>query len=109
MTFAEGTQVVIDTVNVGVATPSKTVDIKIVGCSAVAGGGTPTQEMHIFRVANGAANQGELNKVIHLDVPVIFKYSNGYKSVSLSVKATDTETTATYGWCGWYEDENTLD
>lgn len=103
-----GKQVVVYTVNYGVATPSKTVDVKVVGCDAITGGGTPTQKMHIFRVANGAANQGELNKVEYFDVPLVFKYSDGHRSVSLSVKATDTNTVATYGWCGWVEDEGTL-
>ncbi len=91
----EGKQVVISTVNFGCQTPSKTVTMYIVGCDAVAGGGTPTQFMHHFQIANGAANQGALNKIDHFNVPVILKYSDGHRSVSIAVKGTDTNTDGT--------------
>lgn len=103
-----GKQVVIKTINYGIETANKMVDVYIVGCDAVAGGGTPTQCMHHWHLANGANNQGALNRVQTLDVPCILRYSDGHRSVSLAVKATDTNAVVTYGWCGWVEDEGTL-
>lgn len=103
-----GKQVVIQTVDYGVATANKEMAMYIVGCDAVTGGGSPTQCMHQWKIANGAANQGVLNQVTKLDVPCVIKYSDGHRSVSLAVKATDTNAVVTYGWCGWVEDEGTL-
>ncbi len=40
--------------------------------------------------------------------PVCIKYSDGNRSVSVAVKATDTDTVVDYGWMGWVEDEGTL-
>ena len=35
-------------------------------------------------------------------VPLIFNYSDGHRSVSMAIKATDTDAIVSYGWCGWF-------
>ena len=103
----EGAQVIVHTVNYGVDDANKEVEIYIVGCAAVAGGGAATQHMHHWEASHGDKKQGRVYLIEHLDQPVIIRYSSGYRSVSLAVKATDAQTDVTYGWCGWVEREIT--
>ena len=103
-----GKQVVVTTLYAGCGTIEDELTVYIVSCAAVTGGGAATQKMHHFKVANGAKKEGKVYGVRELRVPVVIKYSDSARSVSLAVKGTDTDVTGTYGWCGWVEDEGTL-
>ena len=103
----EGKQIVIVEVMVGCETVDEECVAYPVVCSAVAGGGTPTQLCHHEHVVVGAKKEGNLHAHKQYNVPIVVKYSDGHRSVSLAVKATDTATVVTYSWCGWLEDEDT--
>ena len=104
----EGKQVVVKSVVVGCETINEECAIYLVGCSAIAGGGSPTQFSHHFHMTVGDKKEGSVHLHEEFTVPAVIKYSDGHRSVSLAVKATDTATVVTYGWCGWVEDEGTL-
>lgn len=80
----------------------------LVACDAVAGGGTPVQLGHDLYDYVGDKKQGKSYIQEDLNPPIVVKYSDGYRSVSMAMKATDTNTVVDYGWDGWYEDEGTL-
>jgi len=104
----EGKQLVIKSATVGGATVLEECVAYLVGCDAVAGGGTPTQLNHHLHIAIGDRKEGLMHAKESFDVPKVVKYSDGHRSVSLAVMATDNATVVTYGWCGWVEDEGTL-
>lgn len=103
-----GHQVIVVNMNVGLDDPNEFAAAYLVGCDAVAGGGTPTQmyiEIH-DHIGDKKQGHGHIDDLIN--PPICFKYSEGHRSVSLAVKATDTNTVIEYGWSGWVEDEGTL-
>ena len=103
-----GKQIVVTAINVGCDTVEEFVAGYLVGCAEIAGGGAATQkhtEIH-DHVGSKKEGRGHVREDIH--PPVVFKYSDGHRSVSMAVKATDTATLADYGWMGWVEDEGTL-
>ena len=104
----EGRQVVITKAFFGTETVSEEILGYLVGCDAVAGGGTPTQVHHHNHVVNGLALSGRLHFEKNLNPLIVLKYSEGHRSVSMAIKATDTATVVTFGWNGWVEDEGTL-
>ena len=103
----EGYQVVVAAIVLGCMTVDNECMAYIVGCDATAGGGNATQMMHHFHHAVGSKKEGFTHPLENLLVPVVLKYSDGHKSVSMAVKATDTNTNVMYGWCGWVEPEDT--
>lgn len=105
----EGKQVVIVNLHVGCEDADEFAAAYIVGCSAITGGGTPTQFHAELHNHVGDKKQGKSHSDDEINPPVIIRYSDGHRSVSLAVKATDTATVVDYGWMGWYEDEDTLD
>lgn len=103
-----GKQVVIVNLNVGCEDANEFAATYLVACDAVAGGGTPTQQHAEIHDHVGDKKQGHGHIDDEIYPPVVLKYSDGHRSVSLAVKATDTDTVVDYGWMGWYEDEGTL-
>ncbi|GAG58200.1 unnamed protein product [marine sediment metagenome] len=103
-----GKQVVIPHAFVGCESANEFMAGYIVGCSAIAGGGSPTQFHHAMHDHVGAGKVGTGHVVEDFIPPLVLKYSEGHRSVSMAVKATDTGTVCTFGWCGWFEDEGTL-
>jgi len=103
-----GKQVVVTTLNVGCEDAAEFAAAYLVGCSAIAGGGTPTQFHAEVHEHVGVAKEGKSHVVEQIYPPVVIKYSGGHRSVSVAVKATDTNTVVDYGWMGWYEDEGSL-
>ena len=103
-----GKQVIVDTVHYGVNTVDDEITVYMVACSAVAGGGAATQKMHHFFASAGTKKEGNGIVIAHLATPLCIKYSDGHRSVSMAVMATDTDAIVTYGWCGYFEDEGTL-
>ena len=103
-----GKQVIITNINVGCEDADEFAALYLVGCSEVAGGGTPTQFHSEIHDHVGDKKEGKSHVDDDIYPPVCIKYSDGYRSVSVAVKATDTATVVDYGWMGWYEDEGTL-
>lgn len=104
-----GKQVIITKIYVGCETPDEFAAGYIVACDAVAGGGNATQKT--IEIHNHVGTKKEMNQheIIDAHPPFCIKYSEGNRSVSMAMKATDNATVVGYGWRGWYEDENTLD
>ena len=103
-----GKQVIVVNINVGCEDADEFAAAYIVACSAIAGGGTPTQKHAEIHDHVGDKKQGKSHVDDEIIPPVCIKYSDGHRSVSVAVKATDTATVVDYGWMGWYEDEGTL-
>lgn len=103
-----GKQVVVVNINVGCDDSDEFAAAYLVGCDAVAGGGTPTQFHAEIHDHVGDKKQGHGHIDEDINPPVVIKYSDGHRSVSMAVKATDTNTVVEYGWMGWVEDEGTL-
>ena len=104
----EGKQIIIKMLCLGLETASDKLHAVPVGCSAVAGGGDATDLCHHLHVITGATPQGKVEFMHEYPVPLIAKYSDGYRSVSLALAANDSNAQAVVGWCGWIEDEGTL-
>jgi hypothetical protein len=103
-----GKQVVVVSLHIGCDDANEFAATYLVGCSATAGGGDPTQfhaEIH-DHVGDKKQGHGHIDDEVY--PPVVLKYSDGHRSVSMAVKATDTNTVVDYGWTGWVEDEGTL-
>jgi len=103
-----GKQVIITKVFVGCETVEEFAAGYIVACDAVAGGGTPTQKSREIHNHIGAKKDGLQHETIRPLPPICLKYSDGHRSVSMAIKATDTATVVGFGWRGWFEDESTL-
>ena len=103
-----GKQVIVDTVHYGVNTVDDEVTVYIVSCAEIAGAGAATQHMHHFWASSGTKKEGNGLVIAHLLTPVCIKYSDAARSVSMAVKANDTDAIVTYGWCSYWEDEGTL-
>lgn len=103
-----GKQVVISQWRVGCGDADEFASAYLVACDAVAGGGTPTQLDHELYAYVGDKKQGKPNVEQDCNPPIVVKYSDGHRSISMAIKATDTNTVVNYGWSGWYEDEGTL-
>ena len=103
-----GKQVVITHWHVGCEDVDEFAAAYLVGCSAVAGGGTPPQLHHELDVHVGTKKEGSSHVEEDLYPPLVVKYSDSHRSISMALKATDTNTVVMFGWCGWVEDEGTL-
>ena len=103
----DGMQVMVDELMVGVDSVNKTIAAYVVGCAAVAGGGAATQFMHHLHLTTGAAKDGDFHITDRYHIPICIRYSDGYRSVSLAVKANAAQVDGSYGWCGWVERETT--
>jgi hypothetical protein len=103
-----GKQVVIVGVMFGCESDDEFMSCYLVGCSAITAGGTPVQFMSHFDRYVGTKKTENVYAWELFQVPAIIKYSDGHRSVSMAVKATDTATVVSFGWCGWIEDEGTL-
>ena len=103
-----GKQVVVTNLHVGCEDADEFAACYLVGCSATAGGGDPTQFHAEIHDHVGDKKQGKSHVDDEIYPPVVIRYSDGHRSVSVAVKATDTATVVDYGWMGWVEDEGTL-
>ncbi len=103
-----GKQVVVVNQIVGCNDADEFAAIYLVGCDAITGGGTPTQVHVEIHEHVGSKKEGHSHIDDAINPPIILKYSDGHRSVSMAVKATDTATVVDYGWSGWVEDEGTL-
>lgn len=104
----EGCQVVITHYFVGCETVEEFAAAYPVACAEVAGGGAATQLHHDIHDHVGSKKEGNDHVEEDLYPPAVVKYSDGHRSISMALKATDTSTVVKYGWVGWYEDEGTL-
>jgi len=103
-----GKQVVVTKAFVDCETVLEFAAAYVVGCSAITGGGAATQVHHALHDHVGDKKEGPSHKVKITNPPLVLKYSDGHRSVSMAVKATDAATVMSYGWNGWVEDEGTL-
>lgn len=103
-----GQQVIVCSMHIGCDTADEFAGAYVVACSEVAGGGTPTQMHEGSHDHVGSKKEGHGHSEDVILPPLCIKYSDGHRSVSLAVKATDTNTVVDYGWSGWVEDEGTL-
>lgn len=103
-----GKQVVITHFFLGCETVDNFAGAYPVVCSAVTAGGSPTQLHHEIHNHVGSKKEGNGHTEEDLYPPVVVKYSSGARSISMAVKATDTDTVVKFGWAGWVEDEGTL-
>ena len=103
-----GKQVVVVNINIGCEDAGEFAAAYIVACSAITGGGTPTKKHAEIHEHVGVAKEGKSHVDDEIYPPLVIKYSDGHRSVSVAVKATDTNTVVDYGWMGWVEDEGTL-
>jgi len=103
-----GHQVIVTSINVGCEDADEFAGLYLVGCAEVAGGGAATQHHEEIHEHVGDKKQGKSHVDDEIYPPICIKYSDGHRSVSVAVKATDTDTVVDYGWMGWVEDEGTL-
>ena len=104
----EGKQIVVTRVFIGCESIDEYVGGYIVACSAIAGGGDATPQQLPIHDHVGDKKEGSGHITKNCNPPIVIKYSDGFRSVSMAVKATDADTVVTYGWNGWHEDESTL-
>ena len=103
-----GKQIVVCRLFVGCETALNLIEGYLVGCSAVAGGGDAVQMNNHIHDHVGDKKEGSGHIVRDTCPKIVLKYSEGYRSVSIAVKATDTNTVVSFGWNGWIEDEGTF-
>lgn len=104
----EGKQVIVTKIFIGCETPEEFAAGYLVACAAIAGGGAATQVSREIHNHVGTKKEMNQHETIRPIPPVCLKYSDGHRSVSLAMKATDAATVVGFGWRGWYEDEITL-
>ena len=104
----EGKQVVITRLHIGCETVDEFAAGYLVACAEITGGGVATQLHAQAHDHVGSKKEWSGHIVRTTNPPIVVKYSDGYRSVSLAVKATDNTTVVSYGWNGWLEDEGTL-
>ena len=100
-----GHQVLITQLFLGIETVSDDCHSDMVSCDAVAGGGTPTAISGHFHIFTGANLVGTEDKEREFIPPILVKYSDGARSISVRVDANDASTVVTTGWMGWVEAE----
>ncbi len=103
----EGAQVVVTSLDVGLDTISDEAHAVVVGCAAVAGGGDDTEITHHAHIATDDKKTGRLEVTHDFNPPLVIKYSDGYRSVSLAMAANDTDADVLVAWHGWVEREST--
>lgn len=103
-----GKQVVIARAFFGCHTSGEEITCYPVSCSEKAGGGNATQVARHNHDFVGAGKSGRGSEMNDHNPPIVVKYSDGVRSVSMAVKATDAATVVCFGWSGWVEDEGTL-
>jgi len=103
-----GKQVIVTKIFVGCETVDEYVAGYLVACDAVAGGGTPVQKTRETHNHVGSKKDGNQHETVNAYPPFCIKYSDGHRSISMAMKATDTGTVVGFGWRGWIEDESTL-
>lgn len=101
----EGRQVLIYQIYAGIQTVSDSCHFEIVSCTAVAGGGTPTAVTGHYHIFTGANLVGTEDKEREFTPPIIVKYSDGARSISIRVDANDASAEVSCGWMGIVEDE----
>ncbi len=103
-----GKQVVVSRMSVGLDTTDDDGHMYIAGCSAVAGGGDATQLGHHIHYYSGSKKDGRGEHDHDFSPPLVVKYSDGHRSISLALAANDTDADLLVSWSGWVEDEGTL-
>ena len=104
----EGMQVIVTHFHVGCDDADEFAGCYMVGCSATAGGGDATQTHHEIHDHVGTKKEGHDHVEEDINPPLCIKYSDGHRSVSMALIATDTDTVVNFGWTGWVEEEGTL-
>ena len=104
----EGKQAVIARTTYGCHTINEEMACYPVSCSEKAGGGDATQLARHSHDYVGDKKEGSGSRTNDHRPPIVVKYSDGARSVSIAVKATDAATVVCFGWNGWVEDEGTL-
>lgn len=100
-----GKQVIIVQAYIGVETVSDDIHVEVVSCSAVAGGGTATALSGHYHLFTGANLVGTEDKEREFMPPLIAKYSDGARSVTMRINANDASCVISCGWMGWVEPE----
>ena len=103
-----GKQVIVSSFWVGCETVDEFAAAYMVSCAEITAGGAATalgMELHDHV---GSKKEGSGHRRERLSCPLCIKYSDGARSVSMALKATDAATVCMFGWCGWVEDEGTL-
>ena len=99
----EGHRVVIVNMHVGCEDVEEFAAAYIVACSEIDGGGEATQKHKEIHDHVGAKKEGSGHINDNIFPPIVISYLDGYRSVSMAVKATDNATVVEFGWMGWYE------
>ena len=103
-----GKQVIVTKVFVGCETPDEFAAGYLVACAEITGGGAATQKTREIHDHVGTKKEQNEHSTVDAYPPFCIKYSDGYRSVSIAMKATDNATVCSWGWRGWVEDEGTL-
>ena len=104
----EGKQVVISHMVIGCETVEEEAIGYMVACAEIAAGGAATKLSYTLHDHVGSKKESAGHQRENFVVPYVVKYSDGHRSVSMALKATDAATVVNFGWAGWVEDEGTL-
>ena len=99
----EGKQIVIARMHVGCETVEEYIIGYVVACNAVNGGGDVTELHAPAHDHVGSKKEGSGHIIRTHNPPIVVSYLDGFRSVSMAVKATDEATVVAYGWNGWIE------
>lgn len=67
--------------------------------------GTFTAVTHCFYAGTGAANDSVRMYNVQCGVPIVLKYSEGVRCITIRTEANDANCEITVGWWGWTEEE----
>ena len=98
-------RVVITMLCAGLNTVSDQIDFEFGFTDAINAGGTFYPATPIKRYASAANRQHGLDYELKLSVPIILRYSQGARCVTMRVQANDALAAVDLAWQGWVERE----
>ena len=98
-------RVVIVMICAGLNTVSDQIDFELGFTDAINAGGAYYQGTPVKRYASAANRQHGLDYELTFSVPLIVRYSQGARCVTMRVQANDALAAVDLGWQGWVERE----
>lgn len=99
-----GKQVLITGIGYDMETVSDDCHFGMVKCSAVAGGGDAVEISGHTHIFTGASIDGSSSGERYFNPPILVKYSDTAKSITIKIHTSDSSAIVSCGWCGIVEE-----